>query len=166
MKTPTKFAIVASVAVIGGVALAGTSVARGGFGHHGGPLGGGAGAMIMEQFDADQDGSLTKVEIDENIQSRLAAADSNGDGQLDLEEFQPILVELMRPRIVDAFQFLDADGSAAISIEEIERPVAKVVSRLDRNDDGTVTRDEMKKRHRGWRRGHHDRDKDHGETDG
>lgn len=165
MKTHTKVAIAASIAVIGGVALAGASMARGGFGHHGGHWGGGARAMLMEQFDANQDGSLTQTEIDESIRSRMAAADSNGDGELDLDEFQPLLVEIMRPKIVDGFQFLDADGSAAISLEELERPAARVVSHLDRNDDGAVTEDEMKRRHHRGGRGHHDRDDD-SENDG
>ena len=93
-----------------------------------------------------------------NLRSRLVGADGNGDGRLDLEEFQPLLVEIMRPKIVDGFQFLDADGDAVITMEEIERPVTRIVSRLDRNDDGELTEDEMKRRHRGWGRGHHDRD--------
>ncbi|MEM9626519.1 MAG: hypothetical protein AAGA21_09840 [Pseudomonadota bacterium] len=160
MKTQTKVAIAAaSVAVIGGVALASAGMARGGFGHHGGHFGGGAGAMLMEQFDTNSDGSLTKIEIDETVRSRMVAADTNGDGQLDLEEFQPLLVEIMRPKIVDGFQFLDADGSAAISMEELERPVNRIMSRLDRNDDGALTERELRKRG-GWHRGHHDDDDD------
>ena len=160
MKTQTKVAIAAaSVAVIGGVALASAGMARGGFGHHGGNFGGGARAMLMEQFDTNKDGSLTKVEIDETVRSRMVAADTNGDGQLDLEEFQPLLVEIMRPKIVDGFQFLDADGSAAISMEELERPVNRIMSRLDRNDDDTLSERELHKRG-GWHRGHHDDDDD------
>ena len=164
MKTHTKIAIAAGIVVIGGVAIAGAGMARGGFGHHSGnwgghgPFGGGPRAMLMEQFDANEDGKLTKVEIDETVRSRIVGADSNGDGQLDLEEFQPLLVEIMRPKIVDGFQFLDADGDAVITMEEIERPVARLVSRLDRNDDGELTEDEMQRRHRGWGRGHHDHD--------
>ena len=166
MKTHTKIAIATGIVVIGGVAIAGAGMARGGFGHHGGHWGGGARAMLMEQFDANQDGSLTRAEIDESVRARMAAADSDGDGQLDLEEFQPLLVEIMRPKIVDGFQFLDADGSAAISLEELERPVERIISRLDRDDDGTVTEEEMQKRHRGWGRGHHDHDDDDAERDG
>ncbi len=165
MKTHTKIAIAAGVAVIGGVVLAGAGMARGGFGHHGGHWGGGAHAMLMEHFDTNQDGSLTKAEIDESVRTRMVAADSNGDGQLDLDEFQPLLVDIMRPKIVDGFQFLDADGSSAISMEELERPVTRIVSRLDRNDDGVVSEDEMRKRHRGWGRGHHDHDDYEGEKD-
>jgi len=160
MKTHTKIAAAASIAVIGGVALAGASIARGGFGHHGfgGHWSGGPATMLMEQVDVNQDDKLTQTEIDEAIRSRLASADIDGDGGLNLEEFQPILVEIMRPKIVDGFQFLDADGDAVITLEEIDRPVNRVVSRLDRNDDGEITSDELKKRHRGWKRGHHDDD--------
>ena len=159
MKTHTKIAIATGIVVVGGIALASAGIARGGFGHHKGPWGGG-GAMMMEQFDGNQDGKLSQAEIDETVRNRLAGADTNGDGQLDLEEFQPLLVEIMRPRIVDGFQFLDADGSAAITLEEIERPIARMVSRLDRNDDGELTEDELQRRHRGWHRGHHDDDDD------
>lgn len=161
MKTHTKIAIATSIAVIGGIALAGAGMARGGFGgHHGGPWGGdGPRAMLMEQFDADGNGELSQAEIDEGLRSRMVSADSNGDGRLDLEEFQPLLVEIIRPRIVDGFQFLDADGDAGITMEEIERPVTRVVSRLDRNDDGVLSEDELQRRHKGWR-GHRDDDDD------
>ncbi len=160
MKKHTKIAIAAGIVVVGGIALASAGMARGSFGHHGGLWKGGPGAMLMEQLDANQDDKLTQAEIDEAIRSRLASADIDGDGKLNLEEFQPILVEIMRPRIVDGFQFLDADGDAAITLEEIDRPMSRVVSRLDRNDDGELTSDELRKRHRGWRHGHHDDDED------
>jgi NAD(P)H-dependent flavin oxidoreductase YrpB (nitropropane dioxygenase family) len=163
MKTYSKIAIAAGVAVIGGVAVASAVSAHGGFGKRGGHWGGGFGgpaAMLMEQIDANQDDKLTQAEIDEAIRSRLASADMDGDGKLNLDEFQPILIEIMRPKIVDGFQFLDANGDAVITLEEIDRPMSRVVSRLDRNDDGELTSDELRKRHRGWRHGHHDDDDD------
>lgn len=164
MKKHTKIAIAAGLAVVGGVALATAGMARGGLGHHGGHWGGGGdrAMMLLDQLDANQDNKLTEAEIDEVIRSRLAGADQDGDGQLNLEEFQPLLVEIMRPKIVDGFQFLDADGDAAISLEELDRPLTRMVSRLDRNDDGELTADELQRRHRGWHRGHHD---DDGEDD-
>lgn len=164
MKTQTKIAIATGIAVIGGVALASASMARGGFGHHGGHggghWGGGAATMLMGQLDTNQDNKLTQAEVDEAIRSRLASADVDGDGKLSLDEFQPVLVEIMRPKIVDAFQFLDADGDASITLQEINQPATRMVDRLDRNDDGDITADELKKRHRGWRRGHRGNDGD------
>lgn len=160
MKTQTKIAIVAGIAVIGGIALATSGMARGGFGHHGGHWGGGKAMMLMEQLDANQDDKLTEAEIDEVIRSRVAGADTDGDGQLNLDEFQPILVEIMRPKIVDGFQFLDADGDAVISLEELDRPVTRIVSHLDRNDDGELTADELQRGRHRWRGGHHGHDRD------
>ena len=158
MKTHTKIFIATGIAAIGGIALVGTSMARGDFHRGHGPFGGGFGggaAAIVEQFDANQDQRLSTAEIDQGIQSRIAAVDSNGDGNLNLEEFQPLLVEIMKPKIVDGFQFLDADGDTVITPDEIQRPVNRIMSFLDRNDDGELTFDEMRKRHRGWGRGHH-----------
>ncbi len=163
MKTRTKIAIGTAIVAIGGASLAGVGMARGGFGHGGGhhgghwgggPFGGGRAMMLMEQFDADQDGRLTRAEIDEAIGVRLANADSDGDGNLNLDEFQPLLVEIMRPKIVDGFQFLDDDGDAVITREEIDRPLNRIVSRLDRNGDGELTADEMQRHHRAGKHGH------------
>jgi hypothetical protein len=162
MKTRTKIGIATSVAVMGGVAFIGTSMARGGF-HHG-PFGArGGAAMIVEQLDTDQDQRLTRTEIDNGIQSRFTGADTDGDGNLSLEEFQPLLVEIMRPKIVDGFQFLDADGDGVITQEEVQRPVNRIVSHLDQNEDGELTTDEMRKRHRGWGHGRDGGDGRHGE---
>ncbi|MGI9493748.1 MAG: EF-hand domain-containing protein [Geminicoccaceae bacterium] len=158
MRTHTKIFIAVSVAVIGGIAIIGTSMARGGFHKGHGPFGGfgGGGAFsIVEQFDTNQDQRLSTAEIEEGIQSRIADADSDGDGNLSLEEFQPLLVVLMKPKIVDGFQFLDADGDAVITPEEIQRPVNRVMSHLDRDEDGELALDEMRMRHRGWGHGHH-----------
>ncbi|MGI9434439.1 MAG: EF-hand domain-containing protein [Geminicoccaceae bacterium] len=160
MKTHTKIAIATSVAVIGGLALVGTSMARGGFHKGHGPFGGGA-AMMMQQFDVDQDGKLTRAEIDDGLRSRITSADRDGDGNLNLEEFQPLLVEVMQPRIVKGFQFLDTDGDAVITPDEIEQPLNRMVSHLDRNDDGDLSADELQKRRGGWGRGHHGHDDDH-----
>jgi Ca2+-binding EF-hand superfamily protein len=48
--------------------------------------------------------------------------------------------------MVDRFQGLDDNGDAAVSAEEFEVPFANVVRRLDRNDDGEITHDELRQR--------------------
>ncbi len=45
--------------------------------------------------------------------------DDNGDGALDLAEFQAWDAEAYKPQIVDRFQALDADGVNDISIDEL-----------------------------------------------
>ena len=47
--------------------------------------------------------------------------------------------ETTRPLTVRAFQMLDTDGNAVISRAEYDRPLANIVERLDRNDDGGLS---------------------------
>ncbi|MCV2881391.1 EF-hand domain-containing protein [Actibacterium sp. XHP0104] len=51
-----------------------------------GPKGGQMGAMMMQRFDADNDGKITREEFLTPMQDRFAASDSDGDGVLSAEE--------------------------------------------------------------------------------
>jgi len=107
-------------------------------GHH--RQGKGRHAMaLMERFDGNADGELTQEEIDQARAANLAKFDADGDGQLSLGEFQELWLDFMRERMVDRFQDLDADGDAVVSAEEYERPFARLVQRMDRNDDGKLS---------------------------
>ena len=104
---------------------------------------------MMEQFDANGDGSLTQVEIDQGRTEQLAKYDSDQDGNLSLEEFEALWLEMLRPRMVDRFQDLDEDGDSKVTSAEFLDPFANVVERHDRNGDGVLSRDDRRKR--GWR---------------
>jgi EF hand len=141
---------------VGAAALAGVSLAGGDWGRHHGP--GGRGAQLFESFDADDDGRITQIEIDEVRQGRLAEFDADGDGSLSLEEYQALWMEAMRERMVDRFQSHDDDGDGLVTAEEFGAHFEQIVSRLDEDGDGAVTRDELR---------HHHRDRDHdGDRDG
>src|SRR3546814_6277210 len=55
----------------------------------------------------------------------------------------------MRERMVDRFQDLDADGDGKVTAEEFQRPYAKVVRHMDRNEAGVVDRSDFRRRHHG-----------------
>ena len=97
-----------------------------------GPAGGEA---LFAAADADGDGSLTQVEVDAYLASRVEGA----DGALGLEEFAPLYFEQVRPRMVDAFQALDADGSGEVTAEELDDRFGGAVARLDRDGDDVLT---------------------------
>ena len=179
MQTRTKVIIAAGLAVaLGGAALAGTTQARGskdGQGHHygqqagyghGGYHGGRHGKhkrgrrleRLLDAYDTNGDGKLTQAEIDQARAGRFADFDTNGDGKLSLEEYQALWMDAMRERMVDRFQSLDNDGDAAVTTEEFGKPYKRIVQRMDRNEDGEISRDDFKRRgHRG-RRGDSDDD--------
>jgi Ca2+-binding EF-hand superfamily protein len=142
--------LAAGIAALGLTGIAGVSQAGGKWDGHRGH--GGFGPGFLERVDANGDGRATQAEIDQIRQDRLAEFDENGDGSLTLEEFQALWLSVMRERMVDSFQALDDDGDAVVTLEEYVEPFSHVVSRLDRNDDGELTSDDMRRRH-----GHHGR---------
>ena len=173
MRTRTKALIGIGVdAVIGSVTLAGASYAeRGHGGNYGSGMGGHGmgflakgqfGLMAMEMFDsidADGDGMLTQAEIDRVRNDRHGAHDADGDGNLNIEEFADLWHETTRPLTVRAFQMLDTDGNAVITRVEYDRPLANIVKRLDRNDDGALSMsDRWRHRHGGAKREKKDAD--------
>ncbi len=113
------------------------------------------GSSMLETFDVNGDGSLQQAEVDQFRNDRLAKFDSDGDGQLTLEEYQALWLDAMHERMVDAFQRLDDDGDAMVTREEFAEPFARLVQRLDSDADGTVTEDEMRAKSEQARGRHH-----------
>ena len=166
MRTRTKVMLTAGAIALGTTTLVGASLADGrgghgyhGSGHHGGGPGWRAGRIerLFEQFDTNGDGVITQVEIDEVRSSRLAEFDADGDGNLNLEEYQALWLDAMRERMVDQFQAHDDDGDGLVTVEEFGDRYDSMVRRLDRNDDGELTQDDLRRR---------PRDRDRGGSDG
>lgn len=138
------------VLALGLMASAGASLAGGKWDGHRDR--GGFGPGLFERLDANSDDKVTQAEVDQVRQDRLAEFDENGDGSLTLEEYQALWLSIMREHMVDRFQALDDDGDAVVTVEEYVEPFSGMVSRLDCNDDGELTSDDMRRRH-----GHHGR---------
>ena len=174
MQDSTKTILIAGAAVIviaGGV-FAGHRVFHPGISHHGAGHGGGfhgafagprrgrfGGARLFTTFDTDQDGVLTQAEVDQVRGAQFAKFDTDGNGNLSLEEYQALWMDAMRERMVDRFQRHDGDGDAKVTRSEFNQRFAGIVRRLDENGDGKVTRAELRerrlsrRRHRGGRGG-------------
>ena len=102
----------------------------------------------LNEADSDDDGKVTKAEIKTKQEANLAKYDTNNDGQLSLEEYKPLWIERHNRRIVRAFQFLDANGNGQVSDAEYKRVIDWIVARMDRNEDGVISKDDLKRRHR------------------
>ena len=163
MKTHTKvFLGVLGVATIAGVAVAGHSYADGrgwkgqGFGGHHRGMGP---AMILERFDVDGDGKVTRDEAATTIDEKLATFDGDTNGTLSLEEFQGLWVEQTHEMMVRGFQRLDRDGDGEITRAEIDGPIEHVFGWMDRNEDGAIEMRELRRdHHRGGRDDDDDRE--------
>jgi Ca2+-binding EF-hand superfamily protein len=113
---------------------------------------------MFQLFDADDDGRITRGEIDAALDDRRSRFDADGDGALNLEEFQPAWLEVTRPRMVDRFQALDADGDGVVTDGELAAQVDRVMARADVDGDGAIGPDDRQARmqrfgdRRGWHR--------------
>ena len=121
----------------------------------------------MEDFDADGNGRLSADEIRAARADRFAKADADGDKALTLEEFSTIWTTRMDRHMVRMFQRLDRDGDLGITAEEVARPTANLVTRMDRNGDDALSFEDRKGRGKGkWGHGWHGKSGDRGERGG
>lgn len=165
MKRTTKIVTGVAVVALGVATLAGIAGASGyshsrdcqSKGMHGMSMhGGGHRDSMMQRFDTNSDGKITAAEMQAMRDKALADHDADKDGKLSLDEFQGVWLDHMRPRMVRFFQHLDADGDAQVTMEEMQVPMQRMMSRMDRNEDGVISKDD--RGHHGWR--HHREDDD------
>ncbi|MEX3008464.1 calcium-binding protein [Hoeflea sp. TYP-13] len=118
-----------------------------------GPRHGGRGAeRLMERFDVDKDGKITRAEFDEVRTSLFSGADADGNQSVTLEEFVTVWQDMNSDRVVRGFQKLDADGNLQVTQEEYSARTSDFVKKHDRNRDGVVTKADKKRgKHHGKR---------------
>lgn len=107
-----------------------------------GPRGGAT--FLVERFDVNKDGTITKDEIASVNTDRVKSYDRDGDGVLSLEEFTALWVDTNKERIVRDFQARDPDGDAKVTLDEYGAPFAKMLAMLDRNNDGSIDANELR----------------------
>ena len=95
---------------------------------------------IMAEVDTDKNGSLTQEEINAFRAAKLAAADTTKDGALSIDEFSVAYNQLMRARMVDAFQNFDDDGDGSITTAELDARFGNIVALMDQNGDGVLNK--------------------------
>ncbi|MCU0839274.1 MAG: hypothetical protein MUE49_11220, partial [Rhodospirillales bacterium] len=105
--------------------------------------GGGRGAMMIEMYDADGDGRVTREEFLAGHAVRFEEMDVNKDGSVTFEEFTVTFKGRNPERARAAFQRLDANGSGAIDKGEYDAVAEIRFERIDINSDGVITREEI-----------------------
>lgn len=110
----------------------------------------GPAARFFNRLDTNGDGVITVDEFGSGRLDALRSADIDGDGVLSQDElFAYVQERAFRRQAERMARFLDIDGDGIATLEEIETYQAKRFALLDRNNDGEVSPDEL--RRGGWR---------------
>ncbi len=120
-------------------------------------------AAIIERLDADDDGTIVAEETSERMWSRISVADTDGDSAITLVELtthiESALANRQGPRLGGAIAggfggmrgegcggFRGGHGGFGGGETSVEDRVAGLYERLDANDDGLLTEDEVSER--------------------
>ena len=149
VKISSKKAILAGAAIllaagsIGAVAYAAQSKHGDHWGHRGSMRW--MESMLMP-MDSDNDGAITRAEIEAGTAAKAAEIDANKDGNITAEEVVAYREKQRLQRLTDEIKAMDADGNGSVSVQEYEAAQVWRMARLDRDGNGTIDPDELMSR--------------------
>lgn len=99
---------------------------------------------MLERFDADKDGQITRAEVEAAQKARFASFDADKDGALSLDEFRSMMAARLDEMAKRGFERMDRNEDGRIEPGELRHSPARMFSRLDANWDGVVTAEELR----------------------
>lgn len=101
--------------------------------------------VTFESLDADQNGEISRAEMQASRASHLLRADTNGDGQLSLEELEAQGAERAKAGAERMMSQLDTNEDGALSQEEMlgGQRATRRFDRVDRDGDGVISQSEF-----------------------
>ncbi|WP_319529804.1 hypothetical protein [uncultured Cohaesibacter sp.] len=90
---------------------------------------------MMQNFDINKDGALSKDEMTAGLKKIFEDNDEDGDKSISLAEFKPNWTTMTEPMRVQVFQRRDRDGDGKITLSEMTSPGLAMFERRDINND-------------------------------
>ncbi len=110
----------------------------------------------FERVDADNSGDVTFEEFTAGFMERIGSADANGDGKITVEEMADhILRQRAERQARRMIERLDVNGDGELDLSEVESRQRKHFALMDRNDDGVLQKEELRRMRRDSRWGGH-----------
>jgi Ca2+-binding EF-hand superfamily protein len=106
-------------------------------------------ASFCAQYDQNHDGKVTRAEFDAATQAHFQTAAKGGGLTMDAwEALETSHTSEMQAR---SFARLDEAHTGKLTLVEFAAPAQKMFARVDKNNDGAVTQDELAAMHHGHR---------------
>ena len=106
------------------------------------------GQKMMNWFDANKDGTITREEFIAAHESRFTAADPDGSGEITLERWLETRQGqgYRSDRAEARFKQLDANNDGVLTREEMMQTAESRFAQMDRDGDGVITADEVRQK--------------------
>lgn len=125
----------------------------------------GGGMFPVKEIDANEDGAITRAELEAFQTARFAELDADEDGSLTREELEEGAKNLRQPprgedgprrggrggRPGAGFDRLDENDDGVLSEEEFSVVLETIFEKIDADEDGVVTEDELKEAREAFR---------------
>ena len=102
------------------------------------------GKMMIANFDTNNDGTVTRRELEAGLRQAFWQADTNRDGRLDPDEAIAANVRRIEKDQSTAIPLIDWNQDGYIDFGEFANGARSQFKLLDTNDDGQVTPDEFR----------------------
>lgn len=103
---------------------------------------------ILLAYDANRDGTVTRIELEQGLRAEFAKADVNGKRCLDADEARIVNQERWQRDQSTYSPLVDFKGDGCIDFNEFAAQPRSLFEQMDANGDGKVTPEELRPRGR------------------
>jgi Ca2+-binding EF-hand superfamily protein len=98
---------------------------------------------ILEHYDANHDGTITRSEMEQGLRAEFVAADKKHTGCLDEDEARDVNQKRWQTDQSTASPLVDFKGRGCIDFDEFAATPRSLFEQMDLSDDGKITPDEL-----------------------
>jgi Ca2+-binding EF-hand superfamily protein len=99
---------------------------------------------ILEAYDANHDGTITRAELERGVRAEFAKADAKHTGCLDEEEVRAVNEQRWTSDQSTATPLVDFKGKGCIDFDEFAAAPRSLFEQMDRDGDGKVIPKELR----------------------
>ncbi len=103
------------------------------------------GKMLIANFDSNNDGTVTRRELEAGLRQNFRQADTNHDGRLDPDEVAAANARRIKLDESTAMPLIDWNQDGYVDFDEFSAGVRSQFEALDLDGDGEVTPDEFRR---------------------